>query len=709
MIKNFFRLAMVLMTGTVLINSCRKPDISNSPDKKESSSSMVNLFQGLNGEAFARTPFVSTIAGNDNAGMIDGIGIEAAFDAPRNLVVDPAGNIFVTDQNNRRIRKITPSGVVSTLVGAVDGPETVISGPLSKARLCSPAGIAMDAAGNMYVTEMASHGIRMIADGFVSSLAGNGSIHPIFPKGLVDATGSNARFNTPWGVTVDAVGNIYIADLFNNRIRKIIAGTQSVTTYAGSGTGGGFADGPANTARFSGAIAVAADAAGNLYVADAFNNRIRKISPDRNVTTLAGNGTAGFADGQGANAQFNDPEGVAVDAAGNVYVADAGNRRIRKITSGGIVTTLAGNGTQGHVDGSAPGAAFIYPQGIALDGEGNLYVVDKNCIRKITLTPTIGTSSLAGNGIAGNTNATGSFAQFNLPTGIAVDVSGNVYVADQGNDQIRKITSTGVVTVLAGSKGGFVDGTSTAARFNTPTGIAVDLSGNVYVADQINHRIRKITNSGVVSTLAGNGTRGFADGQGSAAQFNYPVGVATDVSGNVYVADANNNRIRKITADGTVSTLAGSGLTGFTDGNAAVAKFSSPFALTVDASGNVYVADKRNNRIRKITADGTVSTLAGSVAGFADGIGTGAMFNGPLGITSDASGNIYVADAGNNRIRKITPTGIVSVLQGTGVAGYVDGSPTVATFNAPFGIAIDINGTLYIGDQNNHAIRMITQ
>jgi sugar lactone lactonase YvrE len=389
--------------------------------------------------------------------------------------------------------------------------------------------------------------------------------------------------------------------------------------------------------------------------------------------------------------------------------ADGGNHRIRKITSSGVVTTLAGNGTQAHVDGSAPGAAFIYPQGIALDGSGNLYVVDNNRIRKITMTPTIGTSSLAGNGIAGNTNATGSFAQFNSPAGVAVDRAGNVYVADQGNDQVRKITSTGVVTILAGTKGGFVDGTSTVARFNTPTGIAVDLSGNVFVADQINHRIRKITSSGSVSTLAGNGIRGFADGQGLAAQFNYPVAVATDVSGNVYVADANNNRIRKITPDGTVSTLAGSGLTGFTDGNAAVAKFSSPFALTVDASGNVYVADKRNNRIRKITSDGTVSTLAGSVAGFADGIGTSALFSGPLGITCDASGNIYVADAGNNRIRKITPTGIVNTLQGTGIAGYVDGPSTVASFNAPFGIAIDINGTLYIGDQNNHAIRMITQ
>jgi sugar lactone lactonase YvrE len=709
MMRKILLSAMFLLTGAVLINSCRKAEISNLPGKQASSLATANLFQGFSGDGFARTPIVSTIAGNDNAGMIDGIGTEAEFNVPRNLVVDPAGNIFVTDQFNRRIRKITPVGVVTTLVGAIDGPETVISGSLSTARLCDPVGIAMDAAGTMYVTEIGSHGVRRIADGFVSSIAGNGSIHAPFPTGLVDATGSNARFNTPWGAAVDAAGNVYVADLQNNRIREIFAGTTSVTTYAGSGTGGGFADGPANTARFSGVTGVAADAAGNVYVADAFNNRIRKISSNRMVTTLAGNGTAGFADGQGANAQFNDPEGLTVDAAGNVYVADGGNRRIRKISSGGIVTTLAGNGTQGHVDGSAPGAEFIYPQGIALDGTGNLYVVDNHRIRKITITPTIGTSSLAGNGIAGNTNATGTFAQFNLPAGIAVDVAGNVYVADQGNDQIRKITSSGVVTLLAGSRAGFGDGTSTIARFNTPTGIAVDQSGNVYVADQINHRIRKITSSGVVSTLAGNGTRGFADGQGSAAQFNYPVGVATDASGNVYVADANNNRIRKITPDGTVSTLAGSGLTGFADGTATVAKFSSPFALTVDASGNIYVADKRNNRIRKIIADGTVSTLAGSIAGFADGIGTAALFSGPLGIASDASGNIYVADAGNNRIRKITPTGVVSTLQGTGTAGYVDGSPAIAAFNAPFGIAIDINGTLYIGDQNNHAIRMITQ
>lgn len=714
MIRKFFMPGMLMMTSIALIQSCTKPATIDAPDTNVSKLATTGLLSGLNNDNFARTPIVTTIAGDGIGGFADGTGTDAEFDAPRNLVVDAAGTIFVTDQFNRRIRKIVPLangvGVVSTLVGATDGPETVIDGSLSRARLCDPVGIALDASGNMYVTEIGSHGVRRIADGFVNSIAGNGAFHAPFPHGLVDASGSNARFDNPWGAAVDRAGNVYVADLFNNRIRKIIPSNSSVSTYAGSGTGGGFADGPASTARFSGTVSVAVDAAGNVYVADAFNNRIRKISTDKIVTTLAGNGTRGFADGPGANAQFNDPEGVAVDAAGNVYVADGGNHRVRKITPGGVVSTLAGNGTQGYVDGSAPGAAFIYPAGITLDAAGNVYVTDNNRIRKITINPAAGTCTLAGNGIAGNTNDIGSFSRFNLPAGVAVDAAGNVYVADEANDQIRKITSTGVTTILAGSKGGFADGAGTTARFNTPTGVAVDGSGNVYVADQINHRIRKITAAGVVSTLAGNGTRGFADGAGTTAQFNYPVAVATDAAGNVYVADANNNRIRKVTTDGTVSTLAGNGTTGFADGSATAAKFSSPAALTVDAQGNVYVADKRNNRIRKITPDGTVSTLAGTgTTGYADGPGVTALFNAPMGITADAAGNVYVADAGNNRIRRITPAGVVATLQGTGIPAYVDGLPVVASFNMPVGIAIDIYGTLYVGDRNDNAIRMILQ
>jgi len=274
------------------------------------------------------------------------------------------------------------------------------------------------------------------------------------------------------------------------------------------------------------------------------------------------------------------------------------------------------------------------------DGDGNVTV---KCFRRLVTT-------LAGS-TAGFADAVATAAQFNFPRSVAVDAAGNVYVADTSNNRIRKITAAGSVSTLAGSTQGFADGTGAAAQFSFPIGVAVDAAGNVYVADANNHRIRKITAAGAVSTLAGS-TAGFTDGVGAAAQFNGPLGVAVDAAGNVYVADSINNRIRKITAAGAVSTLAGS-TAGFADGVGAAAQFSFPAGVAVDAAGNVYVADISNQRIRKITAAGAVSTLAGSTAGFLDGVGAAAQFNNPAGVAVDAAGNVYVADTGNNRIRKI--------------------------------------------------------
>ncbi|MCL2760314.1 MAG: IPT/TIG domain-containing protein [Desulfuromonadales bacterium] len=317
------------------------------------------------------------------------------------------------------------------------------------------------------------------------------------------------------------------------------------------------------------------------------------------VTTLAGSGAAGtngFADGTGAAAQFNYPIGVAVDTAGNVYVADSINARIRKITSTGVVSTIAG--------GAGAVVQLWEPTGVAVDATGNVYVADMGGCRIDKITPTGVVNTLAGSGTLGFADGAGATAMFLYPYSIAVDADGNVYVADMNNNRIRKITSAGVVSTIAGSGDlGFVNGTGTAAQFWNPTGVAVDAAGNVYVADKGNNCIRKITPAGVVSTFAGSGTMGFADGAGTAAQFNQPVGVAVDATGDVYVADTVNNCIRKITPAGVVSTLAGSGTPGFADGPLTVAQFSNPSGVAVDAAGNVYVADQINNCIRKITGE----------------------------------------------------------------------------------------------------------
>lgn len=312
--------------------------------------------------------------------------------------------------------------------------------------------------------------------------------------------------------------------------------------------------------------------------------------------------------------------------------------------------------------------------------------------------------------LAGSTDGfaddTGTNAQFSFPAGVAIDTQGSIYVADLGNHKIRKITSSGVVTTLAGTIQGFNDGSGTSAQFNYPSRVAVDVFGNVYVADRDNHKIRKITSSGVVTTLAGS-TQGYNDGPGASAQFDSPNDVAVDASGNVYVADSNNHKIRKITPDGEVTTLAGSTV-GFNDGTSANAQFDFPAGVALDDSENVYVVDFRNHRIRKIAPDGSVTTLAGSTAGFNDSTGANAQFNLPSDVAVDAFGNVYVTGTENHKIRKITPDGEVTTLAGSTV-GFNNGTGASAQFNLPNSVTVDALGTVYVADLLNHKIRKITQ
>ena len=306
---------------------------------------------------------------------------------------------------------------------------------------------------------------------------------------------------------------------------------------------------------------------------------------------------------------FNSPTGLVLDAAGNLYVADYGNNEIREIATDGTVTTIAGNGTQGVINASDTLATFNEPAGITIDAAGNLYVADSgnNLIREISTTRAV--TTMAGGDTTGFAiNGTGINASFFDPLSVVADASGNIYVADAGDNQIRKVTSAGAVTTFAGN----ADSTNAVAVFTNPTGVARDAAGNIFVAGYLTNTILKITPGGTITTLAGTGQPGAANGPANSATFYFPNSVAVDGTDNVYVADGVNNLIRKITPDGTVSTLAGNGTAGAADSTGTAASFDGPAGLAVDAAGNVYVADSNNNLIRKITPAGVVSTLAGN-------------------------------------------------------------------------------------------------
>jgi sugar lactone lactonase YvrE len=412
------------------------------------------------------------------------------------------------------------------------------------------------------------------------------TIEPVKPSNL--AISSIKPISGPKNTTVFITGTDFSPNLTSNKvtlnglecsINSASQTTLNITIPRGAGTGN---------------ILVTVD--GKTQQGPVFTY---EVTPSV-VTTLAGNGIGGFLDGTGTNSQFYNLQGITVDADGNLYIGDSSNYRIRKITSQGTVSTLAGSGTNGYLDGI------------------------------------------------------GSEAQFKYVVGVAVDTKGNVYVADFDNHRIRKITPNGNVITLAGKDPGFADGQGEEAKFLNPTEIDVDAAGNVYVAEIGNHKIRKITPEGKVTTLAGS-EQGFDDGAGFNAKFSNPHGIAVDGNGNVYVGDTSNDRIRKITPTGEVSTLAGGDKADFIDGIGKDARFAGPRGVSVDANGNVYVADFFNNRIRKITPSGVVTTLAGSGdREYADGIGSSAKFNWPTGVAVDKNGNIYVADYQNNRVRKIT-------------------------------------------------------
>lgn len=599
---------------------------------------------------------VTTFAGTaGQSGSTDGTGAAARFNNPTGVTLDSAGNLYVSEFGNHTIRKITPAGVVSTLAGTA-GSSGSADGTGSSVRFNGPGGLVADSSGNLYVCDRNNRVVRKITPtGTVTTFAGAAGV-----RGSTDGTGSNARFALPSNIAIDGAGNLYVTDSSNATIRKINP-AGAVTTVAGSADLFGTTNAVGAAARFSTPQGIAVDSAGIVFVADGGNHNLRRIATDGTVTTFAGGTTRGYTNGTGGTARFYQPIGLAFDSNGALYVADSYNQAVRKVTNAAVVSTLAGGQSGfGFTDGNGSNARFHFPYGLVGDSKGNLFVCDYQygIVRRIT--PGADVTTFAGSpGAFGSSDGTGTAARFSAPIGITADGADNLFVTDYLLDIVRKITPAGVVTTLAGSAAaasGSTDGVGSAARFFGPQGIAVDTAGNLYVADSLNSTIRKIAPDNTVTTLAGTPAPaglGNANGTGAAARFLLPAAVAVDRSGNVYVADTFNFTIRKITPAGVVTTLAGTpGAAGSTDGNGSAARFAGPQGLTVDPNGNIFVSD--GPTIRRISPTGGVSTIAGSSGVWTghEGSGTKARFIQPQGIWLDPKGTLYIVDNGTNAIVK---------------------------------------------------------
>ena len=665
---------------------------------------------------------ITTVAGSDFVFPATPLAAASApVAAAYALAFDSAGNLLFSDFTSR-VFKVTPSGVLTVFAGNGIVGFSGDGGPATAASMDTPKGIAVDSSGHVYIAEGAR--VRKVSPaGIITTFAGNGT------SGFSGdgAAATAAALNSPSGLAADTHGNVYIADTLNSRIRAV-SSAGIISTFAGNDRSDFSGDnGPAVSASLNGPNGVAVDSMSNVYIADTGNNRIRKVTPAGMITTVAGNGMAALAgdNGPATSAALNTPTGLVVDSSGTQYIADYGNHKIRKVSPGGTITSFAGNGIGFFAgDGQAATAASLhFPTGVALDSVNNVYIGDtfNGRIRRVMPSGMIGT--FAGNGQFGFSGDGGpaSTASLSSPSGVAVDLMGSLYIADTANSRIRKVSPAGVISTVAGNGGlGFTGdgGMATAATLFDPFGIAVDKNGNFYIADTGNSRIRKVSPQGTIGPFAGNGQAGYSgDGASAAsASLNQPLGVAVDPAGtNVFIADTFNSRIRKTSPDPTISTLAGNNQAGFSgDGiPAAMASLNFPQGVALDSMGNVYIGDTANSRVREVTAaTGLITTIAGNGqrGTSADGgAAKDALLNAPAGIAVDLLGNVYFAESGNNKVRKVSPGGMISTVAGNGKAAYSgDGGPaTAASLSNPFAVALDAVGNVYIADSRNNRIRKV--
>ncbi|HEX6430619.1 MAG TPA: T9SS type A sorting domain-containing protein [Niastella sp.] len=627
------------------------------------------------------------------------------------------------------ISHLLSAQIITTLAGGTIGdgkPATEIGIALTDALT---EGIAIDAAENLYILDMANVRIRKVsaATGIISTYAGNGSVTPSGDGGPALTAG----LGYVSAMTSDRAGNIYFS--LSGSIRKIDAATSIITTIAGTGTFGFSGDGGlAINAQIQGGRALTVDTFGNIYLTQ--TNRIRKITAATGIiNTIAGTGILGNSGdgGPAINAQLAGAWALTTDNAGNLYMAEYSGNVIRKVTAAtGIITRYAGTGTLvgfGGDGGLATAAQFNRPYAIATDAAGNLYLSDNNRIRKINAATGI-INTIAGNGPGTTTGDGGdaSFASFSDLRHLVLSPAGNVYVNDYKHHVIRKITAaTNIISNHCGnySRGvSGIGGLASLAQLYQSFYISVDRPGNIYMSDYHNHKIYRIeAATGIINTIAGTGNQGLNHGNGgpaTAANIVAPTGVVTDTSGNFYFIE-NGMAVRKVNiATGIITHVAGGIQYGYSGdgGPATSALFNRANALALDKAGNLYISDRDNHVIRKISAaTGIITTVAGSgTAGLSgdSGLATSATLNQPSGVAVDRSGNIYIADRYNSLIRRVDAvTGIITTFAGVhGSAGYNGDNrlATTATISTPLGITTDKDDNVIFASQIGFRVRKVT-
>jgi len=709
--------------------------------------SVLLLVASLSVVARGQLNIISTVAGG---GPNAPSALAAEIVWPAGVAIDKQGNTYVCATTLNEILKIDGLGQVTVVAGkgyagysGDGGLATNATLDLSGIYIGTTPAIALDASGNLFIADTVNNVIRRVdaTTATITTVAGNGT------NGYSGDGGpaTSASLSFPGGIALDASGDLYIAD-GNSVIRRVDAATGIITTVAGNHnlnciyTGDGRA---ATSAGLCSPAGVGLDGSGNLFIADTYDNVVRRVDASSGIiATVAGKYSIGYSylgdGGPATQAGLNTPSCVTVDASGNLFIGDANNEVIRRVDAkSGLITTVAGNGpgTAGLGGGFSGdggpatsaqlnlGEFYLSVTSIAVDASGDLFIPDtyNNRVRKVDgKTHIITTFAGGGSGGDGGLDANGILA---LPLSLAVDPSGDLFIDDFDAGRIRRVeAATGIISTVAGNGRYVCCSLSTGIPAATtglhlPIGLAADSSGNVFISDTNAGRVRRVDAvTGVISTVAGGGPGGLGDGgPATSATLNQPHGIAIDAAGNLFIGDTANSRVRRVDAMTTIiSTVAGDGTFGYSgDGGLATqAKLNRPQGVAVDRTGNLFIADASNGRIRRVDAAGMITTVAGNGSTYRGdgGPATKAGIGFANAIALDSLGNLFLGEPTTQRVRRVDAfTGIITTVAGNGTTGFRgDGGPASrAEFDEPAGIAVDHLGNLFIADGANNRVRKV--